>query len=265
VIGEFDMKSTTTINIIAFVSIVKKEINRFMRIWPQSMLPSVVTTSLYFIIFGNFLGSRLGTIHDIKYMTYIAPGFIIMVIITNAYNNVASSFFSERFQSSHQELIWAPISYHTIILGYATGGILRGLFTGFLVTIISLLFTHINLAHPVTMFCITFLTSALFAMTGFINALFAEKFDSIAAIPNFVLTPLIYLGGVFYSIELLPQFWQNISLFNPIFYIVNAFRYSMLGVADVAPAIALVTVTMLDIALYAICYYLVKKGVGVKE
>ena len=259
------MHSLARINMVAFLAIIKKETNRFLRIWPQSMLPSVVTTSLYFIIFGNFLGSRLGTIHDFKYMTYIAPGFIIMVIITNAYNNVASSLFSERFQGSHQEFIWSPISYHTLIIGYVMGGVLRGLFTGFLVTMISLFFTHIHLAHPLAMITITFLTSALFAMTGFINALFAEKFDSIAAIPNFVLTPLIYLGGVFYSVDLLPPFWHNISLMNPIFYIVNAFRYSMLGVADVPPIFALVTVTILNIALYITCFLLIKKGVGVKE
>ncbi|MBT4804447.1 MAG: ABC transporter permease [Legionellales bacterium] len=259
------MHSHFKINSIAFISIVRKEIARFMRIWPQTMLPSVITTSLYFLIFGDFLGSRLGTIHDIKYMTYIAPGFIIMVIITNAYNNVASSFFSERFQSSHQEFVWSPISYHTMICGFIAGGILRGILTGFLVTMIALMYTKIHISHPITMIIITALTASLFAISGFINALFANRFDSIATIPNFVLTPLIYLGGVFYSIELLPPLWQSISLFNPILYIVNAFRYSMLGVADVPVATAMTAIFSINIILYTTCYMLVKKGVGVKE
>jgi len=259
------MQSQLSLNYIAFRAIVKKECARFMRIWPQSMLPSVITTSLYFIIFGHFLGTRLGNIHDISYITYVAPGFIIMVIITNAYNNVASSFFSERFQNSHQEFIWSPISYHTLIISFVTGGILRGLLTAILVTFIALCFTQVHLVHPISMLIITLLTASLFAIAGFINALFATRFDSIATIPNFVLTPLIYLGGVFYSIELLPPLWQKISLFNPILYIVNAFRYSMLGVADVPVEIALMTIFLMNIILYSICYSLVKKGVGVKE
>ncbi|MEE3003032.1 MAG: ABC transporter permease [Pseudomonadota bacterium] len=259
------MQTKLKINSTAFFVIVRKEIARFMRIWPQTMLPSVITTSLYFLIFGQFLGTRLGTIHDIKYMTYIAPGFIIMVIITNAYNNVASSFFSERFQNSHQEFVWAPISHHTMICGFVMGGVLRGLLTGFMVTLISLFFTKIHLSHPFIIIFITLMTSFLFSIAGFINALFATRFDSIATIPNFVLTPLIYLGGVFYSIELLPNFWQELSLFNPILYIVNAFRYSMLGVADVPVTTAVTAIFIISIILYVICYLLVKNGVGVKE
>lgn len=259
------MHSKYRINTTAFQTIVKKEVARFLRIWPQSFLPSVITTSLYFLIFGHFLGERLGTIHNVKYMSYLAPGFIIMVIITNAYNNVASSFFSERFQSSHHEFVWAPVSIHTLICGFVAGGILRGLLTGFIVTVIALLYTKIHLAHPITMIVITTLTASLFAIAGFLNALFATRFDSIATIPNFVLTPLIYLGGVFYSIELLPPFWQQISLFNPILYIVNAFRYSMLGVADVTAATALSATLLVNIILYATCVSLVRKGVGVSE
>jgi ABC-2 type transport system permease protein len=217
------------------------------------------------LIFGRFLGERLGSIHDVAYITYLAPGFIIMVIITNAYNNVASSFFSERFQNSHHEFVWSPASIHTMICGFVTGGILRGLFTGFLVTVIAMLYTKIHLAHPFTMILITTLTASLFALAGFINALFANRFDSIATIPNFILTPLIYLGGVFYSIELLPPFWQQLSLFNPILYIVNAFRYSMLGVADVTAVVALSATLLANIILYVLCVYLVRSGRGVAE
>ena len=259
------MKSLVRINFIAFFSIIKKEIARFMRIWPQSLLPSVVTTSLYFMVFGNFLGSRLGSISDVAYTTYIAPGLIIMVIINNAYNNTSYSFFSERFQNSHQQLIWSPISNHVIILGFAMGGILRAILTGVLVTIISLFFTHIHLSHPFIIISIGFLTASLFSLTGFANALFAEKFDSIAAIPTFVLIPLIYFGGVFYSIRLLSPFWQSMSLFNPIFYVVNAFRYSMLGTADIEANISLIVIALLNVIMYITCYLLVKSGVGVKE
>ena len=259
------MTTAFTINYIAFITIVKKEIARFMRIWPQTLLPPAINTLLYFIIFGNLLGSKIGAIHDISYIQYLAPGFASMVMITSAYNNVASSFFSERFTRNCHELVWSPTSKHVMICGYLMGGVLRSFLSGTIVLLITLFFTKIHIYHPWHMLAIAFITSTLFATAGFINALFGNKFDSITTIPTFVLTPLIYLGGIFYSVSMLPATWQKISLFNPILYIVNSFRYSILNISDVSVHISLFVCGAMTIGLYLICYYLVSAGRGLTE
>ena len=259
------MSTKTKLNTIALITIVKKEIIRIIRIWPQTLLPSAITSALYFIIFGNFLGDRLGSIHEIKYISYLAPGFIMMAIISNSYGNIASSFFSEKFWNSYQELIWSPISIHTIMLGYLMGGVIRGLSTGMIVTSIALLFTHIHIAHPIITLIAAITASIIFSLIGLINAIYAKSFDSITTIPNFVLTPLIYLGGVFYSIEILPTPWHEISLLNPILYIINSFRYGMLNISDVAITPALEASIISAVILYIFCYRLIKIGKGIKE
>lgn len=259
------MTSAFDINRIAFITIVRKEIARFMRIWPQTLLPPAINTLLYFIIFGNLLGAKIGDIHNISYIQYLAPGFASMVMITSAYNNVASSFFSERFTRNCQELVWSPISKHVMICGYLMGGILRSFLSGTIVLLITLFFTEIHIYHLVYLLAIAFITSSLFATAGFINALFGTKFDSIMTIPTFVLTPLIYLGGIFYSVSMLPSTWQKISLFNPILYIVNSFRYSILNISDVSVHISILVCSAITACLYSVCYYLVTKGQGLTE
>lgn len=249
---------------IAFYTLLRKEILRFMRIWPQTLLPPAITTSLYFIIFGHFIGSQLGTLHGYSYMQYIAPGLIMMTIITNAYANVSTSFFISRFQKSIEEMLVAPIPEWVILLGFIAGGIARGVAVGIVVAGIALCFTHIHLQH-LFMACITIiLCSILFSLAGFTNAIFAKKFDDISIIPTFVLTPLTYLGGVFYSLSMLPSFWQKLSLANPILYIVDTFRYSLLGIADIALSHALSVITLFVILFFALNWYLLKKGVGIR-
>jgi ABC-2 type transport system permease protein len=218
---------------IAFQTIVLREIRRFTRIWPQTLLPPAVTMTLYFIIFGNLIGSRIGDMGGYDYMQFIVPGLIMMAVITNSYANVVSSFFSMKFQRSIEELLVSPVPNWTILAGYVAGGMARGLSIGLIVTLLSLAFTQLSI-HNLPMVVITvFLTSALFSLGGFINAMLATKFDDISIVPTFVLTPLTYLGGVFYSIDLLPSFWQGASMINPILYMVNGFRYGILGVSDV--------------------------------
>ena len=259
------MTEQLKINLIAIKTLSRREYVRIIRIWPQTMLPAAINTMLYFVIFGHFLGTRLGSMHNIQYATYLAPGFVIMAIITNAYNNVASSFFSERFVDAHHELTWSPISFHSVIIGYLLGGILRSFICGIIVMLVASIYTDIHMFHPLYMFFVSIITATLFALSGFINALFSNRFDSIATIPVFILTPLTYLGGVFYSIDLLPKFWYNISLFNPMLYIINAFRYSMLNVSDVDVGSAMLVCTVFMLALYITCYILLKKGVGMNN
>jgi ABC-2 type transport system permease protein len=259
------MNTALTINYIAFITIVKKEIVRFIRIWPQTLLPPAINTLLYFVIFGNLLGAKIGQIENIAYIQYLAPGFASMVMITSAYNNVASSFFSERFTRNCNELIWSPTSKHVMICGYLMGGILRSFLSGTIVLIIALFFTKIQIYHLWHLLAIALITATLFSTAGFINALFGNKFDSITTIPTFVLTPLIYLGGIFYSVAMLPTTWQKVSLFNPILYIVNSFRYSMLNISDVSVHISLLVCSVMAIGLYSVCYYLVARGQGLTE
>lgn len=245
---------------IALSTIVRKEIVRFTRIWVQTLLPPVITMSLYFVIFGTLIGSRIGQMDGFDYMEFVVPGLIMMSIITNSYSNVVSSFFGVKFQKSIEEVLVSPTPNYIILLGYVLGGVTRGLLVGLVVTLVSLLFTDLHIYNlPITI-SIVFLTSVVFALAGFFNAIFAKTFDDISIIPTFVLTPLTYLGGVFYSIHLLSPFWQSVSKLNPILYMVNAFRYGILGVSDISITGAFMGVTAFIIILTGICLYLLAHG-----
>ena len=250
---------------VAFHTILHKEIRRFTRIWPQTLLPPGITMALYFVIFGNLIGSRIGTMDGYAYIDYIVPGLIMMSVITNSYSNVVSSFFSTKFQRSIEELMVAPVSPHTILLGYVFGGVARGLAVGLIVTIMSLFFTRLQVQHLGLTIMVVFLTSLVFALGGFINAVFAKTFDDISIIPTFVLTPLTYLGGVFYSISMLPEFWQKVSMVNPILHMVNAFRYGILGVSDIPIGVALTLMSVFIVLLYSISYWLLARGIGMRQ
>jgi ABC-2 type transport system permease protein len=250
---------------IAFSTLLTREVRRFIRIWPQTILPPAITMTLYFIIFGNLIGSRIGEMGGFTYMEYIVPGIIMMAVINNAYANVASSFFSAKFQNHIEELLVAPIPNYLILAGYVAGGTARGLCVGVIVTIVSLFFTHLSVAHIWITFSMVLLSAVLFALGGFINAVYARSFDEISIIPTFILTPLTYLGGVFYSISLLPDFWQNVSLLNPVLYMVNAFRYGMLGISDIPIVAAFSIILLFIIALTAYALYLLNKGTGLRN
>ncbi len=250
---------------IAFNTIVLREIRRFTRIWPQTLLPPAVTMTLYFIIFGNLIGSRIGDMGGFDYMSFIVPGLIMMAVITSSYANVVSSFFSMKFQRSIEELLVSPVPNWIILAGYVCGGMARGLGIGFIVTLLSLGFTRLEI-HNLPMVVVTvFLTSALFALGGFINAMLATKFDDISIVPTFVLTPLTYLGGVFYSISMLPEFWQGVSMINPILYMVNAFRFGILGVSDVNPFVALGMILVFITLLSAVALRMLQRGKGIRH
>lgn len=253
------------INWIAFQTILIKEILRFVRIWPQTLLPPAITTALYFVIFGKIIGDRIGEMGGFSYSEYIAPGLIMLTVINNSYSNVVSSFFGAKFQHYVEELQVSPVSNLLIISGYVAGGIVRGLFVGVIVTIVTLFFTPISINNIFLTIIIFFLTSSVFALAGFINAIFAESFDDIAIIPTFVLTPLTYLGGIFYSVSLLPPFWEAISYFNPILYMVNGFRYSMLGISDISIGWTLALLSLLLLALFYAANYLMNRGTGLKN
>lgn len=246
--------------LIALQTLIMNEIRRILRIWPQTLLPPAVTMSLYFLIFGKMIGSRVGEMGGVSYMQFIVPGLIMMAVIGNSYSNVVSSFFSTKFSGSIEEMLVSPISKHTILLGYIVGGLFRGLVIGATVTVLALFFTQLSLTHVfVTIFTIV-MTSALFSLGGMINAIFARSFDDISIVPSFVLTPLTYLGGVFYSLNDLPDFWQKVSLFNPIVYMVNAFRYGVLGHSDVNVWGSLIAIAFFTLVFYTIAYGLLKNG-----
>ena len=251
--------------LIAFKSLITKEIHRFTRIWVQTLVPPAITMTLYFIIFGNLIGKRIGDMEGFSYMEYIVPGLIMMSVITNSYSNVASSFFSAKFQHNIEELLVAPVPNYIIIAGYVGGGVLRGLGVGFIVSVVSLLFVSLNIAHLGIIIATVVMTSVVFSLGGLINAIFARTFDDISIIPTFVLTPLTYLGGVFYSINLLPEVWQMVSKVNPIVYMVNAFRYGFLGVSDVGIGTSFAVLSVFVIALYSVAYYLISRGIGLRS
>ena len=249
---------------IAFQTLTIKEIRRILRIWPQTLLPPAITMSLYFIIFGKMIGSRVGDMGGVSYMQFIVPGLIMMAVITNSYSNVVSSFFATKFHGNIEEMLVSPISKHTILLGFIMGGLFRGLSIGLIVTVLALFFTKLSLMHAfVTIFTVV-MTSALFSLGGMINAVFARSFDDISIVPSFVLTPLTYLGGVFYSLKDLSGFWQNLSLLNPIVYMVNAFRYGILGHSDVNVWNSLLAIGIFTTIFYAIAFYLLKDGSRVR-
>jgi ABC-2 type transport system permease protein len=253
------------LNFVAAKTIIRKEMSRVLRIWIQTIVPPAITMTLYFIVFGNLIGRRIGVMDGFDYMQYIAPGLIMMSVITNSYGNVVSSFFGAKFGKHLEEMLVAPMSYATIIIGHVAGGVLRGLLVGMLVTVIALFFTNLDVAHPFIMISIVLLSSIVFSLAGFINAVLAKKFDDISIVPTFVLTPLTYLGGVFYSISMLPEFWQNVSKLNPILYMVNAFRYGILGTSDIGIGQAYAILLVFVVLLFSGCMFLMRRGIGIRE
>ena len=256
--------SRLTENLIGFQTIVIRELRRVIRIWIQTLVPPAITMTLYFIIFGSLIGRRVGQMGGYDYMAYIAPGLIMMSVITNAYANVVSSFFGAKFGRHIEELLVSPLPSSYIVLGYVAGGVLRGLLVGAMVTVVALFFTDLHVAHPLITISVVLLTSVVFSLGGLINAVYAKKFDDISIVPTFILTPLTYLGGVFYSINMLPGTWQAVSRANPILYMVNAFRYGILGVSDIGIGTAYAIILLSAGLLYAFSLYLLDKGVGMR-
>jgi len=250
---------------VAFTTILIKEIRRFTRIWAQTLLPPAITMALYFVIFGNLIGSRIGEMGGFNYMQFIMPGLIMMSVITNSYSNVTSSFFSSKFQKSIEEMLVAPVPSWVILSGYVLGGVARGLLVGLIVTLLALFFTELKVYNLFITIAVVFLTAVLFAIGGFINALFARSFDDVSIIPTFILTPLTYLGGVFYSIQLLPDFWQSVSLFNPVLYMVNTFRFGILGVSDINPWAALTAICIFIVLLFSLALGMLERGKGLRQ
>ncbi len=251
--------------LIAYNTIVRKEFVRFARIWIQTILPSVITIFLYITIFGNFIGDRIGEIQDFNYVDYIIPGLIIMPIISNSYMNVVGSFYSSRFQKSHEELMVSPVPDAIILLGYITGGVMRAFVVGIAVYIVTIFFTEIPIYNLSLVILITFLTAFLFSTAGFINAIYAKSFDDINIVTTFVLTPLTYLGGTFYSIDALPQIWQDISIFNPIAYIISAYRLAFLGIEETSIVVSIAIIVILIFILFFAALMILSKGIGIKN
>lgn len=249
----------------AFRTIVTKEVLRFVRIWVQTILPPAITMTLYFVIFGKLIGEQIGEMDGFRYIDFIVPGLILMSVISNSYANVVSSFYSSKFQRHVEELLIAPVPNWVILAGYVGGGVARGVSVGIVVTIVAMFFSDISVHSYVMTLVVFVVTSVLFATAGFINAVYANSFDDISIIPTFVLTPLTYLGGVFYSISMLPEFWQGVSLANPVLYMINAFRYGLLGVSDIPLWIAFALIALFTVALVAFALRLLDRGVGIKS
>ncbi|MCL1142300.1 ABC transporter permease [Shewanella gaetbuli] len=254
-----------SIYLIAFKSILTKEINRFSRIWVQTLVPPAITMTLYFLIFGNLVGGRIGQMGGVSYMEFIAPGLIMMSVITNSFSNVASSFYSAKFQRNLEEIMVAPVPHYVMIAGYVGGGVARGLIVGCIVTLVAMFFVDISLHHAGLVLLTAFLTSVMFALGGLINAVFAKSYDDISIIPTFVLTPLTYLGGVFYSLSLLPDFWQGVSALNPVVYVINVFRYGFLGFADMSVPLSIGIMVSFCAVLWFVAYYLISRGIGLRS
>lgn len=241
-----------------------KECTRFLRIWIQTLVPPAITMTLYFVIFGNLIGQRIGEMGGVSYMEFIVPGLIMMSVITSSYSNVASSFFSAKFQRNIEEMLVAPVSNLTIILGYVGGGVARATLVAIIVTFVSSFFVPLNIQSYGMIIVTVLLTATLFSLAGLLNAIFAKSFDDISIIPTFILTPLTYLGGVFYSITLLPEFWQSVSKVNPIIYMVNGFRAGFIGVSDVAPSIAIMVLVVFNVVFLTLAWGLLKRGTGIR-
>lgn len=250
---------------IAYRTIARKEILRFARIWVQTIIPPVIMVGLYFIIFGNLIGEKIGDMDGMPYVDFIMPGLVMMSIITNSYANVVSSFYGAKYSHYIEEMQIAPIPNIVILLGYVTGGVVRGIIVGIAVTLVSLIFTDFFLYSPVIVLVVAFLTAFLFSLAGLINGIFANSFDHVTIIPTFVLTPLTYLGGIFYSIRLLPEFWQQVSLSNPILYMVNSFRYGFRGISDIELSTAIAVILFFILVLFSICMTLLNRGTGIRQ
>ncbi|RMF97884.1 MAG: ABC transporter permease [Gammaproteobacteria bacterium] len=251
--------------LIALFTLAHKEYQRVIRIWVQTIVPPAITMTLYFVIFGTLIGRRIGQMGGFDYMAYIAPGLIMMSVITNSYGNVVSSFFSAKYNRHLEEMLVSPMPNWTIILGHVLGGVTRGLIVGAVVTGIALFFTRLQVHNAWIAISVVLLTSMVFSLGGLLNAVFARKFDDVSIIPSFVLAPLTYLGGVFYSVDLLPEFAQRASLFNPILYMINAFRYGVLGVSDIGIGTAYAIILLFLVGLFALALWLIGRGTGIRE
>jgi len=260
-----ETESLGRIRRIGLQTIMRREYGRIIRIWGQTLVPPAVTAALYFLIFGSLIGSRIGPMGGVDYMQYIAPGLIMMSVISNSYGNVVSSFFGAKFGKHIEELLVAPLPNWLIVLGYVSGGVMRGLLVGAVVTVVTLFFTHIPVEHPFLVAGSVLLTSVVFALGGLFNAIFAKNFDQISWFPTFVLTPLIYLGGVFYSVTLLPDWAERLSYLNPILYMVNAFRHGFLGTSDVDLGFAFLIMGAFAVAMYSVVVILMNRGAGIRE
>lgn len=256
---------TAAEKLIAFQTIVIREILRFARIWIQTILPPAITTALYFIIFGSLIGSQIGPVDGIAYVDYLVPGLIMMAVITNSYANVVSSFYGAKFQRNIEEMMVSPVPNYLIVSGFVAGGVARGMSVGLAVTLVSMFFSEFRINSIAVSLTMLFMTSILFSLAGLINGVFAKSFDDISIVPTFVLTPLTYLGGIFYSISMLPDFWRNVSLANPILYMINAFRYGLLGVTDISLALSYVIVTFAIVLLFGFGMFLLHRGYGIRS
>jgi ABC-2 type transport system permease protein len=252
------------INLVGLTTIVRKESRRVVRIWIQTIVPPAITMTLYFIIFGSLVGGRIGTMDGVSYTTFIAPGLIMMSVITNSFANVVSSFFSSKLMLHLEEMLVAPLAHTTIVVGFVVGGVVRGLLVAALVVVVAMFFADLHVVHPLITFTTILLTAIVFSIAGLFNAIFAKSFDDISIIPTFVLTPLTYLGGVFFSIKLLPPFWQKVALANPILYMVNAFRYGMLGSSDIPIGLAYTIMFGSAAVLFAAVLLMLRYGRGVR-
>ena len=258
------MENKTTRNLVSLQTIVVREVGRVNRIWSQTLLPSVISITLYYIIFGSLIGSRIGQMDGFDYMTFIVPGLIMMAVITNSYANVVSSFFTSKFIKSVEEILVSPTPNWAIVSGYVIGGMYRGLLVGFLVTVVSLFFSSLEVFNVLVLISSIVLTSVMFSLGGLVNGIYAKDFDQVQIVPLFVLTPLTYLGGIFYSINLLPEFWQRLSLLNPILYMVNLFRYGFLGASDINIFVAYAMILAFTAIFYYWANYLLDKGHGMR-
>jgi len=252
-------------DLVAFHTIIRREVARILRIWGQTLVPPAITMTLYFLIFGGLIGSRIGQMGGYDYMDFIVPGLVMMSVIQNAYGNISSSFFGAKFGRHVEELLVSPMPNWVILGGYVGGAVLRGLMVGVIVLLIAMCFTHVRIPHPLVTLGTVLLGATIFALAGFVNAVYAKKFDDIAIIPTFILTPLTYLGGVFYSVSLLPPFWEKASYANPILYMVNAFRYGLLGTSDVPLWISFAVMGGFVVVLTWLGLHLLKRGIGLRS
>ncbi|HZH43024.1 MAG TPA: ABC transporter permease [Lysobacter sp.] len=253
------------LNLTALHTIVRREVARILRIWGQTLVPPAITMTLYFLIFGGLIGSRIGDMGGFSYMEFIVPGLVMMSVIQNSYGNISSSFFGAKFGRHVEELLVSPMPNWVILLGYVTGAVLRGLMVGVIVLAIAMLFTDVRIPHPLITLSTVLLGAAIFSLAGFVNAVYAKKFDDIAIVPTFILTPLTYLGGVFYSVQLLPDWAEAATHANPVFYMVNAFRYGLLGVSDVPVWIAYALMLGFAAVLTVVALWLLRRGVGLRS
>lgn len=252
--------------LISFYTILRKGVVRILRIWSQTFLPPIITSVLYFTVFGTILGNRIGTLDGVPYILFVIPGLIMLSVITSAYTDSAHNFFASKFFARNiDEILVSPTPPWVIIAGFVASGVVRGIIVGTLVLIVSFFFALPTVAHPFMALLFLILSSLVFALAGLVNGIFANGFDSISIVPTFILTPLVYLGGVFYSLKALPEFWQHLSLLNPIFYIINGFRYGFVGTNDISPAICTAVLLGLATILVGVNWYFLKKGLGLKQ